>query len=409
MARTLFIRIDPTATEATWQLVDNDQLVGPVGQGHISDARNAANGSHVVVLLPSEEIYLANVMLPGKNRKKLLKALPYAVEDQLVDNIDDLHFALGSPAENNYYLVAAVEQKLMGYWDHAFRAAGIRVDEMVPDVSAILATNNDWTIILEPQRALVRGSNGLFASDISTLPVMLTNLVQQAGDDSPEQITVYDCSRANHMATLQSLTEDLNFNVLECTQSAFSIFAKQYLPKQSINLLQGEYNRKENISKHLKPWIPAAALFCIWIAWQLVLNVGEYLDLSSRSEQLTNDMRAVYIKAFRNSKPPAPGYERAYMEKQINELLKKQGKSAGGLQEILSKAAPALRNVAGLEINGIQYSAGNLTIELTIKQANDIENIKEKLNQQTGYKVSSQATTEKGITRVRLKISGSPT
>ena len=407
MTRTLFIRIDPTASEATWQLVDNGQLAGPFGHGDLSGARRAANGSHVIVLLPSEEIFLTNAILPGKNRKKLIKALPYVVEDQLVDNVDELHFVLGHPSENGQYLVAAVERKLMDYWDKALKAAGIRADEMVPDVSALLATSDDWTILLEQDRALVRGTHGMFASDIHTLPVMLTNLYQQSEDNKPEQITVYDCSRVDHVATLQEQTEGLNFNVLECTESIFSVFARQYSPKLSINLLQGEYSHKEHVSKQLKPWIPAAALFCIWISWQLVLNVGEYLDLSARSDQLTNEMRRVYSSAFPNSKPPSPGYERAYMEKQLNELLKRQGKSSGSLQEILSKSASTFKNISGLEINGIQYSGGNLTLELTMKQASEIENLKERLSSQTGFKITSQATTEKGITKVRLKISGS--
>jgi len=90
MARTLFLRIDPTASEASWQLVENDQLAGPLGQGRLEGARKAALGAHVVVLIPAEEVFLSNVTLPGKNRNKLLKALPYAVEDQLVDDIDEL-------------------------------------------------------------------------------------------------------------------------------------------------------------------------------------------------------------------------------------------------------------------------------------------------------------------------------
>jgi len=114
----------------------------------------------------------------------------------------------------------------------------------------------------------------------------------------------------------------------------------------------------------------------------------------------------VYTRAFRNTKPPAPGYERAYMEKQLNELLKQQGKAAGSLQDILGKTAPVLKSAGGLDINGIQFSAGVLTLELTIKQASEIENLKERIQRQTDFKVTSQATTEKGITKVRLKISG---
>jgi len=318
MARTLFLRIDPTATEASWQLVENDQLAGPLGQGRLEGARKAALGAHVVVLIPAEEVFLSNVTLPGKNRNKLLKALPYAVEDQLVDDIDELHFALGTHSESGKYLVAAVEQKLMDYWDQAFRAAGIRVDTIVPDASALLATTDDWTILLEPDRALVRGTNGLFASDIQTLPVLLMNLYQQAGEAKPAQVTVYDCSQSSHLAGLQARTEGINFSLIECSEGVFNLFAKHYTPRRAVNLMQGDYSRKEHVSKHLKPWIPAAALFCVWLAWQLVLNIGAYIELDNRNDELGQEMRKTFQSAFGRAKLPPPGYERAYMEKQLN-------------------------------------------------------------------------------------------
>lgn len=404
MARTLMLRMDPTASEASWQLMENDKLVGPVGMGTLADARKAAHGAHVIALVPSEEIFLSFVTLPGKNRQKLLKAVPYVVEDQLVDDVEDLHFALSSHSDEGRYLVAAVEHRLMEYWDQALTAAGIRVEVLIPDAAALLATSEDWTVLLEPERAIVRANNGLFASDIQNLPMMLANLYQKAGEQKPAQVTVYDCSRSNHMASLQALTEGIEFNVVECTEGPFGVFVRHYVARGSVNLMQGEYSRKEHISKHLKPWIPAAALFCIWLAWQLVISIGEYIDLNSRSEQLTAEMHKVFKTAFRNSKPPAAGYERSYMEKQLNELLKSQGKSAGGLQEMLVRTAPALKNMQGININGMRYASGTLDIELTIEQASGIEALEKSISSQTGWDVKTQATTEKGITKVRLKI-----
>jgi general secretion pathway protein L len=407
VARTLFIRLEQNLDHASWQLVENQQPVGPVGYGDLAGAHASAMGAHVVALLPAEDFFITYVRLPGKNRKKLIKALPYAIEDQLVDNIDDLHFALGSTELEGKYLATAVEDSLMRRYCDALRDAGLRADEMVPDVAALLATGDDWTILLEQERALVRATTGMFASDIDTLPIMLENLYQYDDERQPKQITVYECGGADHFSALQSHMPGVEFVKQECAQGIFGIFAQHYTPKQSVNLLQGEYSYRENISKHLKPWIPAAALLCIWLGWQLVLHVGEYVELTSRSEQLANDIRAVYSRTLPKSKPPAPGYERAYMEKQLNELLKRQGQSAGSLQEILSASATVLKNTSGLEINGVQYSAGNLTLELTIRQASEIEQLKQKLATRTGYQISSQASTEKGVTKVRLKISSS--
>ncbi len=404
MARTVLLRIDATATEASWQRVENGQLAGSFHRGSLADASRYTRGAHVIVLVPSEDVFVTFADLPGKNRKKLIKAVPYVVEDQIVDDIDDLHFALSLQPVHGRYIVAAVEKRLMEYWDSALRAAQIRAEIMVPDILALADAPDAWTVLLEPERALVRSPMGAFSSDIDNLPLMLDNLYNEAGEDKPGEVTVYDCSKSTHMTTLTALTDGIEFNVLECADGAFGVFARQYDARHSVNLLQGEYNRQEGMMRHVKPWIPAAALVAIWITWQLALSVIEIINLNAQSDELVQQMRQVYKNAFPGAKLPAPGYERGNMQAQLRELQEKQGKASGSLQEMLVRTAPILKNVSGMTINGIRYNNGKLDLELTIKQSSDLEPLKKKLEEQTGWEVQSQASTVKGVTKVRLNI-----
>lgn len=407
MARTLLLRIDPTATEASWQLVENGLLVGPLGKGKLADARRVARGLPVVVLVPAEEIYLDNVALPGKNRQKLRRAIPFAVEDQLIDDVETLHFALSTHADQGRYLVAAVEDRMMDFWDKAMINAGIRVDTMVPDVTALAQADNDWTILLESDRAMVRTPGALFATELASLPIMLENMLARQGEGETPSITVYDCAGEDKALLLKAELPDIEFSVQDVPQGVFEVFAGSYDPRYSVNLLQGEYNRQEGWRKQLRPWYPVAALTVIWLAWQLVLNIGNYIDLSRTSEQLTAQMRVVHKQAFPAAKIPAPGYERSDMEARIRALQKRQGRASGGLQEMLVRTAPVLKQIPGIIIDGIRYQNGNLEIELTMQDTSQLETLKNRLQSQTGWNVKSQANTEKGITRVRLKIESS--
>lgn len=407
MSRTLLLRIDPTATEASWQLVENGLLVGPLGKGKLGDARRAARGVPVVVLVPAEEIFLDNVALPGKNRNKLRRAIPYAVEDQLIDDIDNLHFALSTHPHHGRYLIAAVEDRMMEYWDKAMINAGIRVETIIPDVSALGLSDGSWTVLLESTRAMVRTPETLFATDIASLPVMLENLSAASGESEPPRVRLYDCSNDDKAILLQAANPQLQFDVVEVPQGVFEVFAHFYDPRMSVNLLQGEYNRQEGWRKQLRPWYPAAALLVIWLSWQLVLSIGAYIDLSRTSQQLTTQMRAVHKRAFASAKTPAPGYERSDMEARLKELQKRQGRAAGGLQEMLVRTAPILKKIPDISIDGIHYLNGSLEIELSTKNTSQIDTLKDSLQSQTGWEVKSQASTEKGVTRVRLKITGS--
>lgn len=404
MIRTILLRIDPTATEASWQRVENGQLAGSFHQGKLAEAYRHCRGAHVIVMVPTEEVFITTVVLPGKNRKKLIKAVPYAVEDQIVDDIDTLHFALSQTSTEGKYIVAAVEQRLMEYWDSALKAAGIYAETLIPDVLALEASTESWTVMLESDRALVRSPNGIFSSDIDNLPFMLNNLHKQVAENTPDEVAVYDCSKASHMTTLKALCSDIAFNVMECGNGTFGILAQHYDPRSSVNLFQGEYKRQQGMGRHIRPWIPAAALFAVWIGWQLVVNITALIDLNNRSETLTEEMRQIYRAAFGQGKQPRSYQLRSSMEAKLEQLLEKQGQAKGSLQEMLVKTAPILKNVSGAKIEGMRFINGKLDIDLIVKQSSDVGPLKEKIENQTGWEVKSNASTSKGVTKVRLTI-----
>jgi hypothetical protein len=158
------------------------------------------------------------------------------------------------------------------------------------------------------------------------------------------------------------------------------------------------------MKRHIKPWVPAAALFAIWIGWQLVVNITALIDLGNRSEDLTSQMRQIYKTAFGPGKQPKSYDLRSSMEARLNQLLEKQGQAKGSLQEMLVKTAPILKNVSGAKIEGMRFINGKLDIDITVKQSSDVDPLKEKIENQTGWEVKSIASTSKGVTKVRLTI-----
>jgi len=407
MVRTILLRIDPTATDASWQRVENGQLAGSFHQGKLADAYRHCRGANVIVIVPSEEVFLTKLPLPGKNRKKLLKAIPFVIEDQVVDDIETLHFALSQTAIDGHYLVAAVEKRMMDFWDTSLKAAGIYAETMIPDVLALRESQESWTVLLEPERALVRSPQGTFSSDIENLPFMLNNLAQTAVESAAAEATVYDCSKASHATTLKALCTQIEFNVVDCADGPFGVMVQQYDPRQSVNLFQGNYKHQQGMGRHIKPWIPAAALFAVWIGWQLAVNITALIDLNAKSEELTEQMRQLYKTAFGPGKQPKAYQLRSSMEAKLNQMLEKQGQAKGSLQEMLVKTSPILKNVSGAKIEGMRFINGKLDIDLIVEQSSDVGPLKEKIENQTGWEVKSNASTSKGVTKVRLTIKSS--
>ena len=48
-----------------------------------------------IVIVPSEDVLVTTVTLPKMNRSRLLQAIPYALEEQVIEDVDTMHFAAG--------------------------------------------------------------------------------------------------------------------------------------------------------------------------------------------------------------------------------------------------------------------------------------------------------------------------
>src|SRR3984893_1596222 len=97
MADWLLLRLPRTPEEpATWLVADaRGAPAGPVQAGPLTLAAARAAGRRVCVLVPGTDVLLAEPDVPVRAGAKLQQLVPYALEEHLADDIDDLHFAIG--------------------------------------------------------------------------------------------------------------------------------------------------------------------------------------------------------------------------------------------------------------------------------------------------------------------------
>ena len=74
-----------------WILVDSDgtQLSDPCS-GTLVDASIAADDRSVIALVPAADVLLTNVHIPARSSTKIRKALPFALEEDLAEDIERL-------------------------------------------------------------------------------------------------------------------------------------------------------------------------------------------------------------------------------------------------------------------------------------------------------------------------------
>src|SRR5882762_9446542 len=163
MADWLLIRLPRTPEQpATWLTVDpRGNPSGPPQSGPLSLAAPRAVGRRVCVLVPGTDVLLAEPEVPMKAGTKLLQLVPYALEEQLADDIDDLHFAIGRrPSDSTRTPVAVVTRALMDQWLTALKSAGLEPEAMYADSDLLPHNPGQSVALLEEDIVVVRPPSG---------------------------------------------------------------------------------------------------------------------------------------------------------------------------------------------------------------------------------------------------------
>ena len=190
MRNTLLLRPDSATDGWRWLQLDNDgKPQGGIHSGSLADAAAAANGLRALVLVPGVECLLATVQIPGHNRKKLLRAAPYALEEQLSDDVENLHFAVGAAPEGDAWPVTVISNRYMEVLQQQVAEAGIDVQQMVPE---LLAIPYEISVLLDNEQALVRtGRSSGYAVDDENLGLLLAVHQSEDADEVLPALRLY--------------------------------------------------------------------------------------------------------------------------------------------------------------------------------------------------------------------------
>jgi len=403
MRNTLLLRKDPDNTPVwRWLTLDNEgRPQGSIHAGSLADAASEGSGQRVVVLVPGTEGLLTRVNIPGSSRKKLLRAVPYALEEQLSEDVDNLHFAIGPMLEEEGWPVAVIRKQFMDDLTAEFAAAGLDVQQVIPEILALPYSPEETSVLVENDVALVRtGYSSGFAVDSDNLGIMLAaRMTDEDASVPPLRLFV---SRA-------SLREGMSEYVGETRVEPFAgdsltVFASG-LDARSINLLQGAYSRSGDWATLLRPWRATAALL---VAAILVSNVAmgiDYFRLSRESEQLREQIE----QTFREASPETQRIvnPRIQMQQQLDKLQKRQG-AGGGFLSLLAQSGSVLRGMQGVEVTGATFRAGRLDVDLVVANLQLLDQLKQALMQGGRLSVEIQSATTGQDQRVnsRLRIVG---
>jgi general secretion pathway protein L len=403
MRNTLLLRKDPANAAAwCWLSLDNEgRPQGSIYTGTLADAASEASGQRVVVLVTGAAGLLTRVSIPVRGRQRLLRAVPYALEEQLSEEVDNLHFAVGITQEDGAWPVAVFSKQFMDSLTADFLEAGLDVQQVIPEILALPNNGEETSVLVENDVALVRtGKSSGFAVDSDNLGIMLAaRMTDEEAGLQPLHLFVSKDELRPDMAEYvgETLVEPFAGDPL-------NVFARG-LENGSINLLQGAYSRSGDWATLLRPWRATAALLLAGIILSNVVMGIDYFRLSRESEQL----HAQIEKTFREALPEIQRIvnPRIQMQQRLDALQRRQG-TGGGFLSLLGQSGSVLKGMQGVQVSGATFRAGRLDVDLTVSNLQLLDELKQALMKSGRLSVEIQSATTGQDQRVqsRLRIQG---
>lgn len=394
---------DLKSIELSWVYKNvNNEL--KLAQGLLSDAAVASAQSHITVVLPGEDVLFLKAEIPGKNIQHVRQAVPYALEDSVIDDVDELYFAVSKSNDaqsENQYNVAVINKHYLESVIQQLENAGIYADAMIADY-LLLAEKN--TLFSVGKRVLFNGESLRFAASTETVIAAEINLADDLAENETIKL-IYCDKETDENSKLDKLTKNVNLDKEFCAVQPLLCLVKNSSKDNAVNFLQGLYKKKKNWSKTTKTWFPVAVLFLIWLIVQSGLFIVDYFSLSKQNKILNAEITKIYKRTFPKSQRIFDA--EAQMRSELADLRKRKGQSGRSFTEMLSGSASIFSRTKGLKIKSLRYYDGRINIELQIASLQALDKLKGQLNKEKGYKVEIQnASSGKETVTARIQITG---
>lgn len=403
MKSRLFIHLhDSSGDTASWaELAQGQSRPTEIQRGQLAAIPQPDEHTHVTVFVPATDVLLTEVSVPSRNRRQLASAVPYALEDQVIEDVEDMHFAIGESNADGVTSVATVANKKIAHWLSSIREHNIEVDAVYSEAQSLPINAQSWSLLQLDDRCVLRNSkDGGFGIDCANLGSFVERMASNE-DNLPEKMQVITCAKTDVAQTGIADALPLTIQREECPGDALVSLIEGSDSAPGINLLQGRYIRNRPMFTGLRRWWPAAAMLVVWLGLQFGSVISENSKLSAEEEKLKGQIVSIYKQAVPGAKKVVNA--RAQMQQQLNAL--QGGGSNSGFLDLLSRGGEVFSKTSGVEINSISYRDSSMDIALTLKDLQGLDNIKQSLIESLGVEVDIQSATPKDkIIEARLRI-----
>jgi general secretion pathway protein L len=394
-----------------WMVCNPDgHVIVNAMSGELMQAAALSTGRKVVVILPSSEALVTESDAPAKSAAKLTQVIPYALEERVADEIENLHFALGErDAATSRVPVVVIERARIDARLAEFRAAGLNPTAVYSEASLLPAMPGQLIALLDGDSLTLRTAdspplvmpalsiNDAFEIALSSQPAPVPGLeaaapgllIYAGHDEWQAHEQAIDAWRDRFTGVKVQLLPDGPLNLLAPAAAA----------GDAVNILQGPLAVSSPLEQGWRAWRVAAVLAGVL----LCLHLGSRFYELSRLRKTEAALNTSIEEAFRSAMPGTQNTTDA--RRRIAQRLTEVRSGGGGtLLPALAALAAARTAAPSTTIEGINYRDGVLDLRVIAPDAASLDAIGQQLRSSNWQADIKDLTASGDSYRGRLQI-----
>ncbi|MEP7314722.1 MAG: type II secretion system protein GspL [Pseudomonadota bacterium] len=413
MADMLIVRLARDDDQPmSWATLDaRGQLVEPLGSGKPENLAAAADGRRVVLLVPGADVLQLAVDLPDGNEQRLQQIVPFALEEQVAEDIEALHFAIGPRLSGQTTAVDVVSRTLLDGWLASAADLGLAPQAMHADSELAPVLPGHLTALLEADTVTLRVDGRRAAVLPADNLALALDMAFDPGqvDLGTLHLVVYATSVdwQRYSAPVELLRARFASLKVQLVSGGVLPLLAQHLPHSgAINLLQGRYQPANSGRSTWRAWRIAAILAVALVGLHL-LGKGVELRRLHAAEVAVDASIAQTFRAAMPGEQNATDARRR-MEQRLG-TMQAAGGDQSGLLSFLSAVATARGAAPQTRIEAIAFRKGSMELRVAAPDAASLELMNQALRGK-GYSSEITAGTARGKDyegRVQVKSAGS--
>ena len=361
----------------------------------------ADDPANVVVLVPVSDVLAASCKVPGRSAAQIRRAVPYAVEEFVADDIDTMQVASAEPVRNEPVRCLVAPRQSVEDWLAFLAEAGVQPGYLTADAMALDGDDHVVSVVLDGDEALVRSGDQVACVDLPNLIDVLEGVLAGLAHGEKEPVLRLINGTLADLGGMRPEGIEVEEVAVETTLLGFLASA---FDGTAVNLLQGDYVVKRRPTGAWARWRPVAAAAGLWLAVGLVVLGAQGFWADFQASRLRAEAVELYRDIYNVDRVAGNPAVR------MRRLLGQTDGSETSFHGLVGQFGVGLGNVSGTyELRGLAYSPRRgLDADVVVSNDAVLESLGGSLRQQgLDMEVISTDSAQSG-SRIgaRLRVSG---